>query len=109
MYHLLLTSLLIVITFGVVIRRYSVEVAFSLLVSLPVPVFVVGITDEYFRGIRQFNHQLLHVAYDSSYALSLLGIILVLRAILQRKRILLVLGGTCITGIPLAHIFITHY
>lgn len=42
-------------------------------------------------------------------ALSLLGIILVLRAVLKRKLILLVLAGTCIAGIPLGYIFITHH
>jgi len=108
MYHLLLTSCLIVIAFGVLTRRYSVEATFSSFASFPVLIFLVGITDEYFRGIRQFNHQLLHVAYDSSYALSLLGIILFLRAVLKRKLILLVLTGTCIAGIPLCYIFITH-
>ena len=108
MYHLLLTSCLIVITFGVLTRRYSLEATFSLLASLPVLIFIVGITDEYFRDIRQFNHQVLHLAYDSSYALSLLGIILLLRAVLKRKLIPLVLAGTCIAGIPLAYIFITH-
>ena len=109
MYHLLLTGCVVVITFGVLIRRYPIEATFRLLAALPTLIFLVGITDEYFRGIRQINHQLLHLAYDSSYALLLLGIILVLRAILKRKLIFLVLTGTFIAGIPLGYIFITHH
>ena len=108
MYHLLLTCCLILITFGVLVRRYSVETGYWLLAAFPVLVFVLGMTDEYFRGIDQINHRLLHVAYDSSYALSLLGLILVLRAILRRKLIINVAAATCLAGIPLAYIFITH-
>ena len=108
MYHLLLTCCLILITFGVLVRRYSVEPAYWLLATFPVLVFVVGMADEYFRGINQINHRLLHVAYDSSYALSLLGIILLLRAVLKRKQITQILIATCIAGIPLGYIFITQ-
>ena len=53
-------------------------------------------------GIQQFNHQLLHVAYDSSYALSLLGICLILRAVIKRKRMITVFVATPLAGIPLA-------
>ena len=108
MYHLLFTCCLILIAFVVLARRYSVETAFWLLALLPTPIFLIGMTDEYFRGIQQINHRLLHVAYDSSYALSLLGIILLLRAVLKRKLIIRLLVSTCLAGIPLSYIFITH-
>ena len=106
MYHLLLTCCLILITFGALVRRYSVEAGYWLLAAFPVLVFVLGMTDEYFRGIDQINHRLLHVAYDSSYALSLLGLILLLRAVLKRKLIIQLLIATCIAAIPLAFIII---
>lgn len=99
---------MIVVTFGVLARRYAVEKAYWLLVSFPTLIFLVGMADESFRGIQQLNHQLLHVAYDGSYALLLLGIILLLRAVLRRKLIILVAAGTVIAGIPLGHIFITQ-
>jgi len=106
--HLLLTCCLLVIAFGVLIRRHTIEVVYWSLASFPALTFIVGITDQYLRGIQQFNHQLLHVAYDSSYLLLLLGIILVLRAILKRRLILLIAAGTCIAGIPLGYIFLTQ-
>ena len=108
MHHLLPVCGLIIITFGVLTRRYSVEKAYWLLVSFPTLIFVVGMADETLRGIQQLNHQLLHVAYDSSYALLLLGLILLLRAVLKRKLIILVAAGTLIAGIPLAHVVITR-
>lgn len=83
MHHLILVCCLIVITFGVLTRRYSVEKAYWLIVSFPTLILLVGMADESLRGIQQLNHQLLHVAYDSSYALLLLGIILLLRAVLN--------------------------
>lgn len=108
MFHLLLTGCLIVITIGVLILRYPIERIYSLTAPFPTLIFLVGIVDEYFRGIQKFNHQTLHLAYDSSYLLLLVGIILVLRAILKRKLRVLLLIGTCIAGIPLSYIFITH-
>jgi len=110
MHHLLLVLVccLIVVAFGVLSRRYPVEKAYWLLVAFPTLIFLVAMADESWRGIQQVNHQLLHVAYDGSYALLLLGIILLLRAILKRRLIILVAAGTFIAGIPLGHIFITQ-
>ena len=108
MFHLFLTGCLVAITIGTLIRRYPIERVYWLLAPFPTLVFLVGIVDEYFRGIQKFNHQTLHLAYDSSYLLLLVGIILVLRAILKRKLRVLLLIGTCIAGLPLSYIFITH-
>ena len=108
MYHLILISCLIALAFGVLVLRHPVNVAYVLLAWFPGVTFLIAITHEFVRGIQQFNHQLLHVAYDSSYALLLLGICLVLRAILTRKRMIGVLAATSIAGIPLAYIFITQ-
>lgn len=108
MHHLLPVCCLIVITFVVLTRRYAVEKAYWLLVSFPTLVFLVGMADESWRGIRQLNHQLLHAAYDGSYVLLLLGLILLLRAILRRRLIILVAAGTAIAAIPLGHVFLTQ-
>lgn len=108
MYHLLPACTLVLISLGVLSYRYTVEKAYLLLASMPTIVFLVGMADEFFRGIRQLNHQLLHVAYDTSYALLLLGIILTLRAVIKRRLIMRVAAGTCIAGIPLGYLFVTH-
>ena len=110
MHHLLLIVVccLIVVALGALSRRYPVEKAYWSLVSFPTLILLVALLDEFLRGIQQLNHQLLHVAYDSSYALLLLGLILLLRAVLRRKPIILVAAGTLIAGIPLGHIFITQ-
>ena len=109
MYHLLLTCCLIIITFGVLIRRYHIEAVYWVLSPFPTLIFLVGMVDEYFRGIQKFNHQVLHVAYDSSYVLLLVGIIIVLRAVLKRKLTILLVAVTGIAGIPLGYIWITHH
>ena len=82
--------------------------AYILLAGFPSLSFIIAIAHEFVRGIQQFNHQLLHVAYDSSYALSLLGICLILRAVIKRKRLINVLAATLIAAIPLGYIFITQ-
>jgi hypothetical protein len=108
MYHLLLTGCLIVITFGVLVRRYRVEAVYCLIVPFPTLIFLMGMVHEHFRGIQKFNHQVLHLAYDSSYVLLLVGLIIILRAILKRKLTILIVAGTCIAGIPIGYIFITQ-
>lgn len=106
MYHLLLVTCLVAVAFGVLVLRHPLEVAYVLLAWFPAITFLIAMAHEFVRGIQQFNHQLLHVAYDSSYALSLLGICLVLRAILKRKRRISVLAATAVAGIPLAYIIV---
>lgn len=108
MYHLLLVSCLVAIAFGVLVLRHPVEIAFLLLAWFPTLIFVIGFGHEVLYGIRQFNHQLLHVAYDSSYALLLLGICVILHGVIKRKRLHLVLAATFISGMPLGFIFLTQ-
>ena len=108
MHHLLPVTCFVVFAFGVLLLRHRVEVAYTLLAWFPAFVFLIAFTHEFVRGIHQFNHQMLHVAYDSSYLLSLLGISLLLRAVIKRNRRMLVLAATLLAAIPLAYIFITQ-
>ena len=108
MYHLLLTFCLVAIVFAALTRRNPIETAYWLLAGFPMLMFIVGMFDEYCRGIQQFNHQVLHLSYDGSYLLLLVGIILVVRAVRKRKVRIGIVAGTCFAGIPLAYIFITQ-
>ena len=108
MVHLLLVSFLILSAFVILLLRHPVEIAFVLLAWFPAVTFLIAIAHEFVRGIQQFNHQLLHVAYDSSYALLLLGICVVLRGVIKRKRNYLVLAATFVAGIPRGYIFIAQ-
>lgn len=108
MHHLFPVTCFVVFAFGVLVFRYSVELAYILLAGFPAVTFFIAFAHELVRGIHQFNHQLLHVAYDSSYVLSLLGICLILRAVIKRKRMIHVLAATLIAAIPLGYIFTTQ-
>lgn len=108
MVHLLLISCLVLFAFLILVQRHAAEIAYLLLAWFPGVTFLIAITHEFVRGIKQFNHQLLHVAYDSSYALLLLGICIVLRGVIKRKRISVVLAATFLAGIPLGHIVIAQ-
>ena len=108
MYHLVPVTCLVLLAFGVLVLRYPVERAYVLVAGFPVCTFLIAIAHEFVRGIHQFNHQLLHVAYDSSYALSLLGLGLMLRAVIKRKRLILTVAATLIAAIPLSFIFTTQ-
>jgi len=108
MYHLVPVTCLVLLGFGFLVLRYRVEVAYILLAWFPALTFIIATAHESIRGIQQFNHQLLHVTYDSSYALSLLGICLILRAVIKRKRMIHVLAATLIAAIPLGYIFTTQ-
>ena len=108
MYHLLIISGLVVFAFGILALRHAVEIAYIRLAWIPTVTFLIAMAHEFFRGIQQFNHQLLHVAYDSSYALLLLGICIILRGVIKRKRINFVLAATFVAGIPLGYIVISQ-
>lgn len=108
MSHLLLVSGVVVFAFLILALRHPVEIAYVLLAWFPAVTFLIAIAHEFLKGIQQFNHQLLHVAYDSSYALLLMGICLILRAVIKRKPISYVVAGTVGAGIPLGYIFITQ-
>ena len=108
MYHLVPVTCLVSLAFGVLVLRHRVEMAYMLLAGFPAVTFLIAIAHEFVRGIQQFNHQLLHVAYDSSYALSLLGICLILRAVIRRQRMIHVLIATLLAAIPLGYIFTTQ-
>jgi len=106
--HLLLVSCLVVFAFYILVRRHAAETAYILVAWFPTLIFLIAIAHEFIRGIQQFNHQLLHIAYDSSYALLLLGICIILRGVIKRKRINWVLAATLVAGIPLGYIFVTQ-
>jgi hypothetical protein len=108
MYHLFPVVCFLVIAFGILLRRYRVEVVYSLLASIPIIIFLIAIAHESVRGIQQINHQLLHVAYDSSYALSLLGLSVILRGVIKRKSIIRIAAATCLAGIPLGYLWIAQ-
>ena len=108
MHHLLPVACFVVFAFGVLVLRHRVEVAYALLAWFPAFTFLIAFVHELVRGIHQFNHQLLHVAYDSSYALSLLGICLILRAVIKRNRRILVLAATLLAAVPVGYIFIAQ-
>jgi len=108
MYHLVPITCLVLLAFGVLVLRYRVEVAYTLLGGFPTLAFIVAHCSRVSPRDQQFNHQLLHVAYDSSYALSLLGICLILRAVIKRKRLIHVLPATLIAAVPLGYIFTTQ-
>lgn len=106
--HLLVVCCLVVFMFYILVRRHAAETAYLLLAWFPAVLFLIAIAHEFVRDIQQSNHQLLHVAYDSSYALLLLGICIILRGVIKRKRIKLVFAATLVAGIPLGYIFITQ-
>jgi hypothetical protein len=108
MHHLVPITCWVLLAFGVLVLRYQVETAFILIAGFPALTFIIAVAHEFVRGIQQFNHQLFHVAYDSSYALSLVGICLILRAVIKRKRMIHVLAATLIAAIPLGYIFATQ-
>lgn len=104
---MILVSCLVLFAFGIMLLRHPVELAYLALAWFPLLTFLIAVAHESVTGIHQFNHQMLHVAYDSSYTLLLLGICLVLRGVIRRREIKAVLAATILAGIPLGHIYLT--
>lgn len=102
MHHLIPIVCLIILTFCLLAKRYSFEIGYLSLCGLPIAAFGLARV----IGFRQFEHRLLHIAYDSSYILVMIGLALILQAVIRKRRVLFLLIATCFAGIPLTHILI---
>src|SRR5262245_39521727 len=104
MHHLIPVFCLLALTFGLLARRYSLEIGYLSLSCLPPAFFLITPFLNTRTNFDQITHRVLHIAYDSSYILVLFGLLLVLQATFRKQRKRFFLITTFLAGLPLAHI-----
>lgn len=86
MHHLIPTVILVPISFWFLAKRRSPKFAFYQLCSLPIGLYVIAFLTEKLFGYGHAAHALFHFSYDTSYILTLVGLMLVLFFVLRRER-----------------------
>ena len=104
MRHLVPTFILITILLGYLTMRYSVEVGHIILSLFPSVTYLIGFVHESIVGSAQFNHRVLHIAYDSSYILLLIGLIILLRSMVRGNFCIYIPLTTLLAAFPLTQL-----
>ena len=84
MLHILLSVLLVGLALMMSIRRHGANGGYLILSWVPLALLVIAGGYELLFGFRRFAEVLYHFAYDTSYILSLIGIMLLLTSVLKR-------------------------
>ncbi len=101
MLHILLSLLLVGLALLLSIRRDGAAQGYLLLSWVPFALLVIAGGYELLFGFRRFAEVLYHFAYDTSYILSLVGIMLLLTSVLKRTSKLRLLLALMISAVPI--------
>jgi hypothetical protein len=86
MHHLIPTLFLLPLTFWYSAKRSSAKQAFYRLCLLPLLLYLVAFITERLWGYGLAAHALFHFSYDTSYILTLIGLIVLLYLVLKKDR-----------------------
>lgn len=106
MHHLVPTLLVIPTAFWFLAMRRSAKEAFYHFCGLPLLLYVSAYGSEKLVGYGLTAHALFHFSYDTSYILTLIGLIVLLYCVLKRDRSVGLVLGLLISGVPLLELFL---
>ena len=86
MHHLIPTLVLVPAVFWYLAKRRSAKDAFYRLCPVPLLLYFAAFVTEKLFGYGVATHALSHFSYDTSYVLTLIGLIIVLYLILKKQR-----------------------
>src|SRR5687768_5424641 len=101
MLHFLLSFLLVALALMISVRKHGAQRGYMVRSWVPSALLLIAGGYERVFGFRRFAEVIYHFAYDTSYILSLAGIMLLLTTVLKRtpKRTLLI--GIVISAMPI--------
>ena len=86
MHHLSPTVILVPIAFWYLAKRRSAKLVFYQLCALPLVLYLIAFATEKAFGYGLAAHALFHFSYDTSYILTLVGLLLVLYFVFKKER-----------------------
>lgn len=101
MLHILLSVLLVGLALMISIRRHGAQRGYLVLSWVPSALLVIASGYELQFGFKRFAEVLYHFAYDTSYILSLVGIMLLLTSVLKRRSKIGLLIALIISALPI--------
>ena len=108
MHHLLASFLLVAIPFALLAKCYTAEKGYYLCSWVPAGLFLLAFINDTLSGFGRIEHVLFHLAYDTSYLLTLLGLLLILRGVIKKRRVWFVVLATLVASVPIIQILIAQ-
>jgi hypothetical protein len=107
MQHILLSALLIGISLLISGNRNGIERGYLVLSPVPLALLLIAKLHELAFGFSRFAEVIYHFAYDTSYILMMVGIVLLLRAIIKKGPEKALVLGAGISAIPVVALIIS--
>ena len=104
MHHLIPTIILVPIAFWQLARKCGATGAFYRLCFGPLLLLILALGAHKVFGYGFTAHTLFHFAYDTSYVLTLIGLILILRSVFRRRRAVELALAVLVAVVPLLHL-----
>ncbi len=102
MHHFIPTLFLMIFALVYLAFRYSIDAAFIFTSPFPSAAYLIAYLHEIMVGLGPFNERVLHIAYDSSYILVLVGLLIALRALLTGGNFIYIAIATGLAAFPLS-------
>ena len=106
MHHLVPTLLIIPTAFWFLAKRRSAKEAFYYLCILPLLLYLSAFVSEKLLGYGLIAHALFHFSYDTSYILTLTGLLRLLYFVFRNERPFGLLLGLLISVAPLLQLLL---
>jgi hypothetical protein len=102
MTHILLSGLLIGFSTVISLRRHGAELGYLVLSWVPLALLAIARAYEILFGFQRFAEVIYHFAYDTSYILSLIGMMLLLISVFRRTPKGILLAAILLSLMPIA-------
>jgi hypothetical protein len=109
MHHIFLSLIILSLLFIPLARFYSADRAHTLLCWIPIVLAASAWSYEEFIGFGMIPHVVWHLSFDMSYILAMAGIVIILRAFVLKRRIVILILGTCLASLPIIAMMWFHW
>jgi hypothetical protein len=106
MHHLIPTIILVPLIFAGMAKRIGICRAYWALAGAPTILLLLALVFERWLGYGLVPHALFHFAYDTSYVLTLIGLLLCLYLVFKGRRPIGLMLALLLTVIPLLYLLL---
>lgn len=101
MLHIFLSLLLVGLSLVISLRRYGVPIGYLTLSWVPLFLLLIASGYQTLFGFKRFAEVIYHFSYDTSYILSLTGIVLLLTSIFRRTLTASLVLAVLLSALPI--------
>jgi len=106
MHHLIPTIILVPLIFAWLAKMIGVCRAYWALAGMPALLLLLALAAERWLGYGMVPHALFHFSYDTSYVLTLIGLLLCLYFVFKLRRPMELMLALNLTAIPLLYLLL---